>query len=106
LSTGRAIFVGHVVVSGPVLAIMIAVGVLGRVLTGSFGLGLVIGVIPAWLWWSLSVPRWRAWALARGADPAELQRIGVMTGLVWPKGWIFEKTELPPRDRDKNRGAA
>jgi len=106
MSAVRAVLIGHLVVTGPVLAIILAGGLLARALAGRFGLGLMFGVLPAWLWWSMAIPRWRTWALARGVDPTELQRIGALTGLVWPKGWIFEKTELPPRDRHKNGGAA
>jgi len=99
MSIGRAILIGHLVVNGPVLGLLAAGAVLGRALAGNLGLGLFGGAVVAWLWWSLAVPRWRAWALARGADAAELQRVGAVTGLVWPKGWVFGKTELPPRDR-------
>jgi hypothetical protein len=99
MSTARAILIGHIVVNGPVLVVLAIGALVGRSSFNSLGAGLLGGALVAWLWWSLAVPRWRKWALARGADPAELQRIGAMTGLVWPKGWLPEKTEIPPRDR-------
>jgi hypothetical protein len=99
MSTSRAILVGHLVVNGPVLLLIAAGAMVGGQLAGRVGIGVVFGAAAAWGWWSLAVPRWRAWALARGVDADELQRLGVRTGLVWPKGWIPEKTELPPRDR-------
>lgn len=52
-----------------------------------------VGFILAWTWWSRSVPRWRRWAHHRGADPDRLQKWAVLTGLVWRKGSVFEKTE-------------
>jgi hypothetical protein len=61
--------------------------------------GLLLFVV-AWLWWSFIVPRWRMWALRRGADPHDLQWWGVATGLVYPKGWIFERTEFRPKEYD------
>ena len=98
-SVARPVLVGHLIVTLPVVAIMTA---------GYFGAGAVLGprtsllggaagVVVAWLYWSLAVPRWRAWALRSGADSEKLQRWAVATGLVWPRGSVFEKTELPPR---------
>jgi hypothetical protein len=40
------------------------------------------------------VPRWRQWAITRGAAADKLQRWAVITGLVWRKGSMFEKTEF------------
>ena len=95
ISPGRAVAVGHLVVTLPVLAIIAVISLLGW---HRFGWGaLVAGSVLAWPWWSVSVPRWRRWALAQGADPDAIQRLGELTGLVWPRGWIFEKTEIPPR---------
>ena len=95
LSPSRAVACGHLIVTLPVLAIMAAVAFLAWPRLG--GSSLIIAGIIAWPWWSLAVPRWRRWALARGADPDALQRLAERTGLVWPRGWIFEKTEIPPR---------
>ena len=52
------------------------------------------GFAAAWLWWSYFIPPWRSWAHSRGADPEELQQLGVQASLVWPKGSIFERTEI------------
>ena len=95
----KAVLLGHIFVTIPVLAIILLVTLVGA---GVFGVGYVpvsavVGSILAWVWWSWSVPRWRAWCLARGADARRLQKVAAMTLLVWPKGWVFEKTELPPR---------
>ena len=58
------------------------------------GLGMAVGFVFAWLWWSYFIPQWRAWALQRGADPEELQDLAVSQQLVWPKGSLFERTEF------------
>lgn len=103
LKPGVAVLIGHLVVNVPVL-ILIA---------GSTGLGLfffhssdwwvaffIIGTVLAWMWWSLVIPLWRKWAIRRGADPERLQKLAALTGLVWPKGWIFEKTEFRYKKED------
>ena len=52
------------------------------------------GIAAAWLWWSWFVPQWRCWAHSRVADPEELQELGVQSSLIWPKGSLFERTEI------------
>ena len=52
------------------------------------------GFAAAWLWWSYFIPLWRSWAHERGADPEELQELGVRASLVWPKGSFLERTEI------------
>jgi hypothetical protein len=93
----RAILVGHLVVTGPVFVIVFAGFFAASSVNVAGDIGVFVGAAVAWLYWSLAIPRWRAWALGKGADPRQLQRVGVATGLLWPKGWIFGKTELPPR---------
>ena len=110
-SVGKAILLGHLVVNALVLLIIF----------GSLGLGSFIGLVlravfPSfsdnaflvlvlicfgaglvslgWLWWSFSVPRWRQCALSHGAPAEQLHRWAVLTGLEWPKGHFFEKTEF------------
>ena len=98
ISVKKAIFFGHLVVTG---GIFIVIGVTVLVchafallnVPSAAGLGAII----AWPWWSITVPKWRRWALERGADAEQLQKVGVRTGLIWPKGCILEKTEIPPR---------
>lgn len=102
ISAVRAIAIGHLIVTGPVVAIMVGTMVICGLIWGwpnRWQLYLGAGFLMGWGWWSLSVPRWREWALRRGADPDRLQRLGVRTGLVWPKGWVFEKTEIRRRPK-------
>jgi hypothetical protein len=89
---------------------MLFVGGVGLTLAGFAGKGLpgwlfgpgiaaiILSPLAGWAWWSFSVPRWRRWALIRGAADKELYKWGVMTGLMWPRGSIFEKKELQPKD--------
>jgi hypothetical protein len=109
IGVGKAILIGQLVVNLPVLIIILAglgiglfiIWILSTMppsfpdlffLLGIFP--MAIGIIAGWLWWSFAVPRWRRWALKSGAPEDELQTWGVLTGLVWPKGSIFEKTEF------------
>ena len=55
---------------------------------------LLFGFFLAWSWWSVIVTLWRQWATRRGVDPDELQCRGENATLLWPRGHIFEKTEL------------
>jgi len=48
----------------------------------------------AWIWWSATVPKWRIWALRTVDDWAALEDAAVKSGLIWPRDWIFEKTEF------------
>jgi hypothetical protein len=81
LTAASAVLIGHMVVSVPVVLIIGTGGLLGLAL-GSGRLGLLIGILPAWVFWSFTVPRWRRWALRRGAPPGRTQRIAAATGLV------------------------
>ncbi len=95
ISAGKAVALGHLVVNLPVLVIMLGFAFIGLAFIPKFWLILfVVGFVLAWLWWSFAVPRWRRWALRHGAQPDRLQKLGAMTGLVWPKGSVFEKTEF------------
>jgi hypothetical protein len=99
----KAILVGHLCITLPAL-IFIACGYAVSTLVGSdkrtLLLGVTAGAAVGWLWWSLVVPRWRRWAHGRGVDPDALQKAAAATLLVWPRGWVFERTELPPRDKE------
>jgi len=94
LGIGKAIGAGWLLVNLPAVAIILASLVIGiDIEPNLWWLFLSIGFILGWTWWSHSVPRWRRWALRRGANPDRLQKWAVITGLVWRKGSRFEKTE-------------
>jgi len=101
MGVGTAVLIGHLITTLPVfificgltfLGVFVVLSVFSSNLVLVFGF-LLLGFIMAWTWWSLLVPRWRKWALKKGVPPDELQKWAALTGLVWPKGWIFEKTE-------------
>ena len=103
ISAALAVERGNRLINWPVKLLMAAGFVLGWVLLDRDNLfGLLVaaaGFVAAWLWWSYFVPRWRNWAHTRGADPEDLQALGVQANLLWPKGSVFERTEIRRRGR-------
>ncbi len=113
IGVGIAILIGQLVVNFPVLIIIIGISAIGILFTAFIdmiistlpswfipvgaGISIIISSLIAWVWWSFSVPRWRQWALKNGVPKDELQKWGVITGLVWPKGALFEETEFKVR---------
>jgi hypothetical protein len=62
--------------------------------------------ISAWLWWSISIPKWRVWAMERSDDWNALACVAISFGLIWDEktllGRFFEKTEIwSARDRQR-----
>ena len=89
----KAILMGQMIVNLPAVAIMVVALFLGS-LVAPWELALIIGSLLAWVWWSYTVPRWRDWAQRRGANSDQLQKFAFRTGLTWPKGSLFERTEF------------
>jgi hypothetical protein len=91
---------GQLTVNLPVVCIL-AFGIFGAIATSGWRsvLSATAGFVFAWLWWSVSVPRWRRWAEKTGVDARQVYRLAVYTGLIWPEGSLFEKTELAPRHK-------
>jgi hypothetical protein len=101
LTPKRAVLLGHLFVSLPVVIIMGLMPLLGNALGGEVWavVGLVLGFVLAWMWWSCFVPLWREWAKRRGADEERTQSLAERSLLVWPRGSIFEKTEFRRRKK-------
>ncbi len=105
MTPDQAVWTGHRRVSVPALGVMVLAALLGWGVTGKVAgvlLGLVVGTIPAWLWWSYAVPRWRDWLEDQGIAEARVYDLAVKSGLVFPRGFFLEETEF--RRRDGSRG--
>lgn len=93
-----AISRGRLLVNGPITLIMAGGTIIGLAVLKHYPLLAITcflaDFVLGWLWWSWSIPQWRAWAISRGVDPVRLQEEGVRAHLVWPKGSIFERTEF------------
>jgi hypothetical protein len=58
----------------------------------------VIGPLAAsWLWWSVTLPKWRVWAIDHVDDLGELLVEAIGNQLMWPPGNFFERSEIQPR---------
>lgn len=109
MSIRRAVLIGMIVVNGPVFALLVAsiyLPVWFIPQLGAWALLLFLFVFSlAWLWWSLSVPRWRVWAFERVDSIAELKLAAVAAGVIWPDGHFFGRTEIKSgaiRDRENH----
>src|SRR5881394_2390721 len=104
VSVRRAIWVGLAVVNGPVLSLLCAPLAVFSALVSRGAVDrecnwvglpvLIASFLLAWLWWSVSVPRWRLWAYQRVQEIAQLKQRAVAVGLTWPDDHPFAKTEL------------
>jgi hypothetical protein len=119
LTPANAVLVGHLIVTLPILAIIAATALIGYLIVwqasasadpasvrdtttlwfrrAGMPIGALAGCFFGWIWWSASVPRWRDWAKASGADKDKTQKLAARTLLVWEKGSTFEKTECETR---------
>lgn len=87
---------GHLTVTLPVVVVITLAGFIGKLLAGTGGmlLGIIIGAGLAWPCWSFLVPRWRDWVEEKGLAPEDVQALATATGLLWPRGSFFERTEF------------
>lgn len=57
---------------------------------------LFISIGIGWLWWSVKIVKWKCAAFAGLSfeEGFELYTQAIGVGLIWPKGHIFNKTEI------------
>ncbi len=104
ISVTQAIVAGTFFVNGPVMVLIMApLLLIGQLV--SHGIitpsqkwlvvpAFLCGIGAAWLWWSLTIMRWRIWAFERVADIPALKEAAVLVGLTWPQGHVYERTEI------------
>jgi hypothetical protein len=56
-------------------------------------IGFFLGIILAWLAWSILITKWRIWAFSNVKNVHELRRKAVQKKLIWETGTTFERTE-------------
>lgn len=78
-------------------AIAVALGV-GHTPDWVWVAACVAAFVTSWLWWSVTLPRWRVWAIENVEDPGELILLAVASQLMWPPGHFVERTEVRPRE--------
>ena len=57
-------------------------------------LGFVLGLVFAWLYWSLNIVKWKIWAFENVRNVHELKRKAIEKNLVWKDDSWFNKTEI------------
>jgi hypothetical protein len=107
LSISKAITAGLLLVNGPVflllfgpLAATLYLLEIGYLPSSQIWLAIFAffsGFVLAWLWWSLSIPKWRLWAYERVSDITALKSAAVTVGLTWPDNHFFARTEIKSR---------
>ena len=101
ITVDKALYKGHKMVTYPVMLIMF--GVMG--LTFLFGfqkrppvwiwpVGLSSSFILSWLFWSVSIPKWKVWAFDNVRNVHELEKRAIQEKLIWNSNSIFNKTEI------------
>jgi hypothetical protein len=101
VSIDQAIRKGLLVVNAPVMLLLFGPVTAAHYLVGKIPIVIaaaVIGFVLAWLWWSVSVPKWRLWAYERVADIPQLKQRAVEAGLTWRDGTLFSRTEIKSTD--------
>ena len=101
VSMEKAIRTGLLVVNAPVMVLLVGPGAAAHYLVSKTPIVITaaaIGFVLAWLWWSVSVPRWRLWAYERVADIPQLKQRAVEVGLTWRDGSLFSRTEIKSAD--------
>ena len=68
----------------------------GEYSTMTIFIGLVLGFIAGWLYWSVAIPKWRIWAFENvdKRNWKELKHKAIREKLIWPDNSIYNKTEL------------
>lgn len=98
LGVGRAVLIGELVVNVPALGLMLlTIFLLGPFIQGwleggmtnglkfsTLAIVMVLAVGVGWMWWAITMPRWRVWALERVAEPRLLYGAAISAQLMWP----------------------
>jgi|SRR5690554_1082393 len=59
-------------------------------------LTVFFAIIVGWTWWSYRIVKWKYWAFSQidTANSIKLYTRAIEVGLIWPKGSVFNKTEI------------
>jgi hypothetical protein len=101
ITVRKAIIYGLLWINFPVLLIIVGLPAILLFLALQYNLppwlplvSFPVAIVLAWLWWSLTTPKWRLWAFLRVNNLYLLQINAVRSQLVWPRGSIYENTEF------------
>ena len=74
MSNRLAVGVGYLVGAGPLILIAVLVYFVAQSMNQNLIFANLALILVSPFWWRLVIPRWRRWALSRGAVPEELDR--------------------------------
>lgn len=101
VTVDKALKRGQLTVNLPVMFIMFGgwafVAYLGakQIINPAFILvGVFLGIIIAYVYWSVMITRWRLWAFENVRNVHELKRRAIRGQLIWPDGSFFKRTEI------------
>lgn len=59
-------------------------------------IAFILSIFISWIWWSYKIVKWKLWAFAKIEvdDRYTLYERAIQVGLIWPRGSIFNKTEI------------
>jgi hypothetical protein len=82
----RAVLLGYLTVTIPVIGAILAVVFFGLYMFGPFLFVYYAfaGVTVGWQWCSIALPRWKQYLRTKGAEENEIERFACRTGLAWP----------------------
>ena len=97
---------GLITVYGPLVSFVIICGFVANVTAKNkfkidepiiiVALTVFFAIIVGWSWWSYRIVKWKCWAFSQidSADSVKLYTRAIEVGLIWPKGSVFNKTEI------------
>jgi len=86
--TSRAVAVGHLTLTAPVVAAILGFPFFGLRMFGPFLLlyYLLAGIAVAWQWHSVALPSWEKWLTEKALPREEVDNLAHRAGLAWPAG--------------------
>ncbi len=88
------ILIGQLLINAVVTLVIISTTLLSLIVFDKIGYGVLVGFGLAWLYWAFVTPKWRKWAIRKGADKKNLEYWANKTFLTWKEDNPLSKTEF------------
>lgn len=90
----RIIIFGWLLINIPIFGLVFAIGYIVYLSGYWFFYGAGLGAIVGWVYWALTIPAWRKWALKIGVSERDIEKYGTRFLLIWKKNNPLSKTEF------------
>ena len=106
MNLGKLINKGLIMVYGPLMTFVISSTLIAYWITKDIlkletadiitTVFLFVFIFIGWIWWSYKIVKWKYFAFSKLTidESYELYSKAIDVGLIWPKGSIFNKTEI------------